>query len=66
MRKFRSGRRGDHSYDSLDTSESGEVSTTKNIKEFGFERVKWTRLSGDVFKPPRCRMLFSALIGFGA
>ena len=64
IRQFRSGRRGE-TYDAVNTSESGEITQTRNLDEFGFEQVKWTKLSGDVFKPPRCRLFFATLIGFG-
>ena len=63
MRQFRNERRSIQ-YDAVNTSESGEITETK-LKEFGFEQVKWQRLASDVFKPPRCRMLFSTLVGFG-
>ena len=65
IRQFRSTRRSGN-YDAVNTSESGEISEGRNLDEFGFEQVKWTKLAGDVFRPPRCRLLFATFIGFGA
>ena len=50
-----------------EASEGNPNSPTKDKKkeEFVLDEIAWKKVKGEVFKKPKCSMLFSILVGTG-
>ena len=42
-----------------------EITLEKRDDDFSLDEIAWKKVKGDVFRRPKCSMLFSVLIGTG-